>query len=134
MSYDAAPDAALDPALDRVSGPPMSIDMTIERGCIVVRLGGHLVVDNVPRLNRWMDRIGRLEGRVLVAMDLHGVVGCDSAGVNALVGGAGRIRQAGGFLIAAHYPDACEAFAGRADLETRATVDDAIAELRALRS
>ncbi|RKS73216.1 STAS domain-containing protein [Actinomadura pelletieri DSM 43383] len=127
MSDDAAPHAA--------PVPPMSIDMTIERGCIVVRLGGHLVVGNVPRLNRWLDRIGRLEGRVLVAMDLHGVVGCDCAGVDALVDGAGRIRKAGGLLIAAHYPDACEAFAGRAAaevvLETRATVDEAIAELHA---
>ncbi|MFI0408331.1 STAS domain-containing protein [Actinomadura sp. 3N508] len=110
---------------------PMSIDITIERGCIVVRLGGHLVNDNVPRLNRWMNRIGRLEGRVLVAMDLRGVVGCDSTGVEALVDGAGRIRQSGGFLIAANYPDACEAFAGRAVLETRPSVHDAIDELHA---
>ncbi|GAA4227566.1 hypothetical protein GCM10022254_15560 [Actinomadura meridiana] len=116
---------------DAVAAMPMSIDMTIERGCIVVRLGGHLVVDNVPRLNRWLARIGKLEGRVLVAMDLHGVVGCDATGVDALVDGAGRIRQAGGFVIAAHYPDTCAAFAGRDVLETRATVDDAIAELHA---
>ncbi|MFI0479766.1 STAS domain-containing protein [Actinomadura sp. 9N215] len=114
---------------DAAAGLPMSIDITIERGCLVVRLGGHLVIGNVPRLNRWINRIGRLEGRVLVAMDLHGVVGCDSTGVDALVDGAGRIRKSGGFLIAAHYPDACEAFAGRAVLETRATVHDAIDEL-----
>ncbi|TMR07439.1 hypothetical protein ETD83_00170 [Actinomadura soli] len=114
---------------EAVSGLPMSIDITIERGCIVVRLGGHLVIDNVPRLNRWINRIGRLEGRVLVAMDLRGVVGCDSIGVDALVDGAGRIRQSGGFLIAANYPDACAAFAARAVLETRASVRDAIDEL-----
>ncbi|WUI02927.1 hypothetical protein OHR68_14320 [Spirillospora sp. NBC_00431] len=116
---------------DAASVLPMSIDITIERGCIVVRLGGHLVIDNVPRLNRWINRIGRLEGRVLVAMDLHGVVGCDAVGVDALVDGAGRIRRAGGFLIAANYPAACEAFAGRTVLETRATVHDAIDELHA---
>lgn len=114
---------------DAATALPLSIDITVERRCIVVRLGGHLVIGNVPRLNRWIDRIGRLEGRVLVAMDLQGVVGCDSVGVNALADGAGRIRQAGGLLIAAHYPGACADFPGRAVLETRATVQDAIDEL-----
>jgi anti-anti-sigma regulatory factor len=109
---------------------PLSIDITVERRCIVLRLGGHLVTDNVPRLSRWLDRIGRLEGGVLVAMDLQGVVGCDSVGVDALVDGAGRIRRAGGLLIAAHYPDACAAHRARAALETRPTVHDAIDELR----
>ncbi|NVI91713.1 STAS domain-containing protein [Actinomadura sp. BRA 177] len=114
---------------DAVTARPLSIDITVERRCIVLRLGGHLVTDNVPRLNRWLDRIGRLEGRVLVAMDLQGVIGCDSVGVGALIDGAGRIRRAGGFLIAAHYPDACAAFPGQAVLETRPTVQDAIDEL-----
>lgn len=115
---------------DAASALPLSIDITVERHCIVLRLGGHLVSGNVARLNRWLDRIGRLEGRVLVAMDLAGVVGCDSVGVSALIDGAGRIRRAGGFLIAAHYPDACPAFPGRAALETRPTVQDAIDVLR----
>lgn len=116
---------------DAASVLPLSIDITIEKGCLVVRLGGHLVDGNVPRLNRWINRIGKLEGQVLVAMDLQGVVRCDPVGVNALVDGAGRIRQAGGLLIAAHYPDACASVPARAVLETRATVQDAIAELHA---
>jgi anti-anti-sigma regulatory factor len=115
---------------DAAIARPLSIDITVERRCIVLRLGGHLVTANVPRLNRWMDRIGRLEGRVRVAMDLRDVVCCDSVGVSALIDGAGRIRRAGGLLIAAHYPDACAALPGRAVLETRATVEDAIEELR----
>ena len=111
-------------------GRPFSVDIVIDGRCILLRLGGSLVRENVPRLVRWLERIGRLDGPVRVAVDLRSLAGCDADGAAALITGAQRIRQVGGRLIIASLPATCEAtFADMTMLDVRRTVSAAIEEL-----
>ena len=76
----------------------LEIDCSVEDGLVVLALAGRLGTDSADRLTRAITDVLR-DGRQRVLLDLGRVDYLSSAGLRALDGAAGRLREAGGNMV-----------------------------------